>query len=159
MFTNNILNEDQIKQIEEIINNKQINGPIFDKNKIFTKTDINLFSLGNNLVYDKFKGNEIKLFNGISQQKTNCNLNSNKSKSILNNNSINIFNNLNNNVIEHQKQSLASNSLNLNPSNFDNINNLNNLTNINHIDNEKLNNHFSIKKIKVNKFYFTKKIV
>ena len=115
--------------------------PTFDKNKIFSKTDTNLFSLSNNLVYDKFKGNEIKFFNGISQQKTNCNINSNESKSILNNNSINIFNNFNNSVIEHQKQNLASNNIYLNPSNFDNINNLTNLTNINHIDNEKLNNN------------------
>ena len=83
-------------------------------------------------------GNDIKLFNGISQQKVNSNINSTEPKSILNNNSINIFNNFNNSVIEHQKQNLANNSVNLNPSNFDNINNL---TNINHIDNDKLNNN------------------
>ena len=83
-------------------------------------------------------GNDIKLFNGISQQKVNSNINSTEPKSILNNNSINIFNNFNNSVIEHQKQNLANNSVNLNHSNFDNINNL---TNIDHIDNDKLNNN------------------
>ena len=97
-----------------------------------------MFSLSNNMVYDKFMGNDMKLFNGISQQKVNSNISSTESKSILNNNSINIFNNFNNSVIEHQKQNLANNSVNLNHSNFDNINNL---TNIDHIDNDKLNNN------------------
>ena len=132
-----MLNEAQIKQIEEL-GNKPINAPIFDKKNIFNKTDTNLFSLSNNLVYDKFMGNDIKLFNGISQQKANCNLNPPEPKSILNNNSINIFNNFNNSVIEQQKQNLTSNSVNLNPSKIDNINNL---TNNNHIDNDKLNNN------------------
>jgi hypothetical protein len=132
-----VLNEDQIKQIEEL-GNKPINGPILDKKNIFNKTDTNLFSLSNNIVYDKFMGNDIKLFNGISPQKANCNVKSSETKSILNNNSINIFNNFNNSVIEQQKQNLAANSVNLNPSNIDN---LNNLTNINHIDNDKLNNN------------------
>ena len=132
-----MLNEAQIKQIEEL-GNKPINAPIFDKKNIFNKTDTNLLNLNNNLVYDKFMGNDIKLFNGISQQKANCNLNPPEPKSILNNNSINIFNNFNNSVIEQQKQNLAANNVNLNPSNIDN---LNNLTNINHIDNDKLNNN------------------
>ena len=132
-----MLNEDQIKQIEEL-GNKPINAPIFDKKNIFNKTDTNLFSLSNNLVYDKFMGNDIKLFNGISQQKPNFNVNSTEPKSILNNNSINIFNNFNNSVIENQKQNLTSNNVNLNPSNIDN---LNNLTNINGTDNDKLNNN------------------
>ena len=132
-----MLNEDQIKQIEEL-GNKQINAPIFDKKNIFNKTDTNLFSLSNNLAYDKFVGNDIKLFNGISPQKVTCNANSTEPKSILNNNSINIFNNFNNSVIEHQKQNLACNSVNLNPSNIDNMNNL---TNTNHIDKDKLNSN------------------
>ena len=132
-----MLNEEQIKQIEEL-GNKPVNTPIFDKKNIFNKTDTNLFSLSNNLVYDKFMGNDIKLFNGISQQKANCNVNSTEPKSILNNNSINIFNNFNNSVIENQKQNLTSNNVNLNPSNIDS---LNNLTNINRTDNDKLNNN------------------
>ena len=132
-----MLNEDQIKQIEEL-GNKPINGPILDKKNIFNKTDTNLFSLSNNIVYDKFMGNDIKLFNGISPQKANCNVKSSETKSILNNNSINIFNNFNNSVIEQQKQNLTSNSVNLNPSKIDSINNL---TNNNHIDNDKLNNN------------------
>ena len=132
-----MLNEDQIKQIEEL-GNKPINGPILDKKNIFNKTDTNLFSLSNNIVYDKFMGNDIKLFNGISPQKANCNVKSSETKSILNNNSINIFNNFNNSVIEQQKQNLESNNVNLNPSNIENIKNL---TNINHIDNDKLNNN------------------
>ena len=132
-----MLNEDQIKQIEEL-GNKPINTPILDKKNIFNKTDTNLFSLSNNLVCDKFSGNDIKLFNGISQQKANFNVHSTEPKSILNNNSINIFNNFNNSVIEQQKQNLTSNSVNLNPSKIDNINNL---TNNNHIDNDKLNNN------------------
>jgi hypothetical protein len=132
-----VLNEEQIKQIEELGNNP-VNTPLFDKKNIFNKTDTNLFSLRNNLVYDKFMGNDIQLFNGISQQKANCNVNSTEPKSILNNNSINIFNNFNNSVIEQQKQNLTSNSVNLNPSKIDNINNL---TNNNHIDNDKLNNN------------------
>ena len=127
-----MLNEDQIKQIEEL-GNKPINTPILDKKNIFNKTDTNLFSLSN-----KFSGNDIKLFNGISQQKANFNVHSTEPKSILNNNSINIFNNFNNSVIEQQKQNLTSNSVNLNPSKIDNINNL---TNNNHIDNDKLNNN------------------
>ena len=135
-----MLNEAQIKQIEEL-GNKPINAPIFDKKNIFNKTDTNLLSLSNNLVYDKFMGNDIKLFNGISQQKADCNLNPPEPKSILNNNSINIFNNFNNSVIEQQKQNLVANSVNLNPSNIDNLNNLNNLTNSNHINNDKLNNN------------------
>ena len=132
-----MLNEAQIKQIEEL-GNKPINAPIFDKKNIFNKTDTNLFSLSNNLVCDKFSGNDIKLFNGISQQKANFNVHSTEPKSILNNNSINIFNNFNNSVIENQKQNLTSNNVNLNPSNIDN---LNNLTNINGTDNDKLNNN------------------
>ena len=132
-----MLNEDQIKQIEEL-GNKPINTPILDKKNIFNKTDTNLFSLSNNLVCDKFSGNDIKLFNGISQQKANFNVHSTEPKSILNNNSINIFNNFNNSVIENQKQNLTSNNVNLNPSNIDN---LNNLTNINGTDNDKLNNN------------------
>jgi hypothetical protein len=132
-----VLNEDQIKQIEEL-GNKPINTPILDKKNIFNKTDTNLFSLSNNLVCDKFSGNDIKLFNGISQQKANFNVHSTEPKSILNNNSINIFNNFNNSVIENQKQNLTSNNVNLNPSNIDN---LNNLTNINGTDNDKLNNN------------------
>ena len=132
-----MLNEDQIKQIEEL-GNKPMNTPIFDKKNIFNKTDTNLFSLSNNLVCDKFSGNDIKLFNGISQQKANFNVHSTEPKSILNNNSINIFNNFNNSVIENQKQNLTSNNVNLNPSNIDN---LNNLTNINGTDNDKLNNN------------------
>lgn len=132
-----MLNEDQIKQIEEL-GNKQINTPIFDKKNIFNKTDTNLFSLSNNLAYDKFMGNDIKLFNGISQQKVTCNANSTEPKSILNNNSINIFNNFNNSVIEHQKQNLDCNNVNINPSSIDNTNNL---TNIHHIDNNKLNSN------------------
>jgi hypothetical protein len=132
-----VLNEDQIKQIEEL-GNKPINTPILDKKNIFNKTDTNLFSLSNNLVCDKFSGNDIKLFNGISQQKANFNVHSTEPKSILNNNSINIFNNFNNSVIENQKQNLTSNNVNLNPSNIDS---LNNLTNINRTDNDKLNNN------------------
>lgn len=83
-------------------------------------------------------GNEIKYFNDISQQKLNCKVNSNEPKSILNNNSINIFNNFNNSAIENQKQTLENNNINLGPSNLSNINKL---ADINNIDNGKLNNN------------------
>ena len=63
-----MLNDAQIKQIEEL-GNKPINAPIFDKKNIFNKTDTNLLSLNNNLVYDKFMGNDIKLFNDFTKDK------------------------------------------------------------------------------------------
>ena len=144
LFTNNVLNEEQIKQIEEI-GSKPASCPLFDNSKFFNKTDNNLFRINNGSILDKItNGNnyrsEIKFFNEIPQPKINFNINSPEPNNILNNNSINIFNNYNHSIDDKKNKLISNNNnlTNISPINMNNINNLNNLNNLNNVNN--LNN-------------------
>ena len=140
MFTNNTLNEDQIKQIEEN-SIKQTNIPLFNPNKIFDKTSNNFFELNTNSIINNISNpniftKDIKLFNQ-PQPKINLNLNNQETKNIINNNSLNLVNNLNNNENEPKNKintnsSINSNKILFSTSKIDTINN-----------NKQLNNSFN----------------
>ena len=144
MFTNNTLNEEQIKQIEEN-SIKQTDMPLFNPNKFFDKTPNNFFGLDTNSIINNISNSnifakDIKLFNQ-AQPKINLSLNNQETKNVINNNSINLANNLNNNVnetkIKINTNPIFSTSKNLfSTSKIDNKNNLNN--------SEQLNNSFNM---------------
>ena len=74
LFTNNILNEEQIKQIEEK-GKREVNIPLFDKNKFYNKKN-NLIGLNDTLMMEKLSSkstfkNDIKLINFPLQNKIN----------------------------------------------------------------------------------------
>lgn len=119
MFTNNILNEDQAKQIEENIK-KDLNLVLNENEKIFNSINQKNWSeLNKNQI-----NNELSDLNKLNNQEY---------KNNLNNNSINIFNNLNN-LIDNKN----GNSLNINNSNLFNITKINNEKDI---EKETLKNH------------------
>ena len=139
MFTNNTLNEEQIKQIEEN-SIKQTDMPLFNPNKFFDKTSnflgLNTNSIINNISNPNIFTKDIKLFNQ-AQPIINLNLNNQETKNIINNNSLNLVNNLNNNVNEPKNKintnsSISTNKILFSTSKIDTINN-----------NKQLNNSFN----------------
>ena len=124
MFTNNILNEEQMKQIEEN-SNKQINNALFTYNKSPIKTNEKALEIKtNNSTLDKLPNisnfsNDSKILNKIPQPKNNLNNVEDKNKCKLN--SINIFNNPS--KIIDVKNKFVSNSVNIiKDNNIENVN-------------------------------------
>ena len=78
MFTNNVLNEEQLKQIKEI-GDKDVNFPTFDTSKMFNKPNNNWLNINSPPFLDKIPNlanfsNEIKFFNEIPKPKINFNV-------------------------------------------------------------------------------------
>ena len=78
MFTNNVLNEEQLKQIKEI-GDKDVNFPAFDSSKMFNKPNNNWFNINSPQLFDKMPTlanfrNDIKLFNEIPKPRINFNV-------------------------------------------------------------------------------------
>ena len=120
LFANNILNEEQAKQIEEN-SKKDINLSLNESDKIYNLNNPKDWSgLNNNKIINDISNthnfiNDIKLFNELSEPKFSTKEIKPDCKNILNNNSINIFNSFNN-LIENK------NATNINNSNLFNIN-------------------------------------
>ena len=144
MFTNNTLNEDQLKQIEES-SIKQTSMPLFNTNQFFDKVSNNIFGLNtnsiiNNISNSNFFTKDINLINR-TQPKINLNVNNQETKNAINNNSLNLVNNFSKNVNEPNNKinidsRVCSNKNLFSTSKIDNKNNLNN--------NEQLNNPFNM---------------
>jgi hypothetical protein len=78
LFTNNVLNEEQLKQIKEI-GDKDVNFPAFDSSKMFNKPNNNWFNINSPQLFDKMPTlanfrNDIKLFNEIPKPRINFNV-------------------------------------------------------------------------------------
>jgi hypothetical protein len=78
LFTNNVLNEEQLKQIKEI-GDKDVNFPTFDSSKMFNKPNNNWFNINSPQLFDKMPTlanfrNDIKLFNEIPKPRINFNV-------------------------------------------------------------------------------------
>jgi hypothetical protein len=78
LFTNNVLNEEQLKQIKEI-GDKDVNFPAFDSSKMFNKPNNNWFNINSPQLFDKMPSlanfrNDIKLFNEIPKPRINFNV-------------------------------------------------------------------------------------
>ena len=124
MFTNNILNEEQVKQIEEN-STKPTNIPLFNSNKFFDKSANNFLGLNTNSILKNISTpniftKEMQLFNQ-AQPKVNFNnlninnINNQETKNLINNNPLNLFNNnTNNNVNEIKNKNNSISSTNSN---------------------------------------------
>ena len=146
MFTNNILNDEQVKQIEEN-SSKPTNIPLFNSNKFFDKSANNFLGLNTNSILKNISTpniftKEMQLFNQ-AQPKINLdinNINNQDTENIINNNSLNLFNNNNigNNVneIKNKNNSISNANSNKNLFSTSKVDDIN--------INKQINNSFNI---------------
>jgi hypothetical protein len=167
LFTNNILNEEQMKQIEEN-SNKQITTSIFNYNKSPIKNNDSLLGIKtNNSPLDNLPNisnfrNDTKIINKLSQPNINFNINNSGDKNKFNIDYVNMFNNsVNSSKIVDLNQKFESNNVNIiNNNKVENPNNTitfpkypsffsQNNENLNNLKNENIINNISnsIKKI------------
>ena len=135
MFTNNILNEDQVKQIEEN-STKETYIPLFNSNKFFDKPSNDSLGFKTNSFLDILSSpniftKDIKLYNQLQPK---INANNQEIKNVLENNSLTLTNNLNNNLNEQIKININSNT-NKNLFDIVEINNKNNVNSSNLVNN------------------------